>query len=239
MNVKSPEVLWVSSFDIGSLNFAFYIEEINIEELSKIEIIPQKERYNLNGTPTTKFAEVLKKVYINGKKILLANSNITQGSDKTKYFDLELCHNMNDLLDKYSEYWDRTSIFIIEQQMSFKKKYNTKALKLAQNCASYFIFRYGRFKQIIEFPAYHKTHVLGCEKILSKTKKGTVKYTNISDYQRKKWAVEEAYSVLTLREDFETLLYIDSVSKKNDLADVICQLQAWKCLNVNLLIEDL
>ena len=72
---------------------------------------------------------------------MIKNINITKNTDKKKYFDTELCYNLTDVLDEYNEYWDKCQLFVVEQQMSFGKKTNTKALKLAQHTESYFIFK--------------------------------------------------------------------------------------------------
>jgi len=224
------EIIWIASFDIGSVNFAFYIEEINITKLKEIVNISKLKRYNPNGTCTKEFLEIIRKVYINGKKILIKNINITKNTDKKKYFDIELCYNLTDVLDEYSEYWDKCKTIIVEQQMSFGKKTNTKALKLAQHTESYFIFKYGRFKYVVSFPAYYKTQILGCEKIEKRTKTGKINYKNIDQRSRKKWAIEEGSFVLAEREDFETLSEIASMKKADDVNDVIIQLQAFKFL---------
>jgi hypothetical protein len=223
-------IIWIASFDIGSVNFAFYIEEIDITKLKEIKNISKLKRYNPNGTCTNDFLEIIKKNYKNGKKILFKKFNLTENVNKKKYFDIELCHNMNDLLDTFKEYWNNVSYFIVEQQMSFGKKNNTKALKLAQNCESYFMFHYGRFKKIIEFPAYHKTQILGCEKIQKKTKTGKINYKNIDQRERKKWAIEEGISVFIERDDFETITEISSYKKLDDIYDCVIQLQAFKYL---------
>ena len=230
MNNKE-NIIWIASFDLGKLNFAFYIEEIQLQDFSSMKLISENKKYNINGTPTLDFSHILEKVYSNGKNILLKNINLTNGVDSKKYFDLEYCYNMSDVLDEYSEYWDKVDFIIIEQQMSFGKKTNTMALKLAQHCASYFINKYGRCaKKIIEFPSYHKTHTLGAEKITKTTKNGKITYKNIDAKERKKWAVEQAFYILSLRDDFETMSEISLMKKKDDVSDVIIQLQAYKCL---------
>lgn len=221
--------LWILSIDPGTVNFCFYIEEINIKELENIKKISKDKRYLPNGICTPEFKEILKKVYLNGKKILLKNINITASANKNKYFDIEFCHNITDILDQYSLYFDKVSYIIIEMQMSFKNKYNTKALKIAQHCESYFIFKYSRFKTIIEFPAYYKTQTLGCEKNKN-IKNGKTTYKNIEKPERKKWCIEKGTEILKEREDFTTLYDIMSNSKKDDKMDTICQVQAFKYL---------
>ena len=144
--------------------------------------------------------------------------------DKKSYLDPETFHNMNDVLDSNIKYFDKCSYIIIEQQMSFRKGYNTMCLKLAQHCYSYFTFKYGRFKEIFYWPAYHKTQVLGSEKIVSKRyKNGKVKYKNISKYQRKKWAVEKAKEILTMRGETNVWEEIRKNKKIDDICDCITQ----------------
>jgi hypothetical protein len=227
---QDDEIIQIASFDIGKKNFAFYIEEINLTELKNIKNIPKLKRYEANGTCTIDFSKILKQIYLNGKKILIKNIDLTSGTNKSKYFDIELCYNLIDVLDEYREYWDNVSYIVVEQQMSFGKKVNTMALKLGQHCESYFLFKYGRFKKVIEFPAYYKTQVLGSEKIETKTKAGKIRYKNIDKTARKKWAIEEGSCILAEREDFQTLSEITSMKKKDDLNDVIIQLQAFKYL---------
>ena len=91
----SDDNIQIASFDIGKLNFAFYIEEINPKEFKNIKNISSLKRYNTNGTPTEEFREILNNVYKNGKKILLKKYDLTtKDVDKEKYFDFNLCYNM-------------------------------------------------------------------------------------------------------------------------------------------------
>ena len=221
----------LASFDIGKKNFSFYIEKFNIDDFKELENIPKKDRYHPNGTCTEDFSTLLKKVYCNGEKILVKNVDITGGTNKDKYFDTDLCHNLTELLDEYKDLWDKVDYFIVEQQMSFGLKVNTMALKIGQHCESYFMIKYGRAKKVIEFPSYHKTQLLGSEKIEKITKTGKKSYKNIDKPARKKWSIETAYGILTEREDFDTIEEITKSKKKDDLCDVIIQAQAFKYLH--------
>ena len=228
---KNNNIVWLASFDIGKKNFAFYIEEFDKSKLMELPYIEKNKRYNINGGITPNFKQVLQNVYKNGKKILFENVNLTLGCDNKKYLDPESFHNMNDILDDYVNYWDKCDAFIIEKQMSFGKCYNTMALKLGQHCWSYFCYKYGRFKQIIEFPAYYKTQILGAEKIKKCNKKnGKVSYKTIDKKTRKKWTVNTTLKILKDREDHDTISILNSVKKRDDLADVLCQLQAFKII---------
>uniref|UniRef100_A0A6C0LTD4 Mitochondrial resolvase Ydc2 catalytic domain-containing protein n=1 Tax=viral metagenome TaxID=1070528 RepID=A0A6C0LTD4_9ZZZZ len=214
-----------ASFDIGKKNFSFYVEEFDKNKTTSLAT------YNANGTPTFEFETTLVEIYTNGSTVLLENIDITDGCDPKMTLDPETFHNMTDVLDRYSEIWDRCSVFIIEKQMMFGKQTNPMAVKLGQHCYSYFAIRYGRFKNIIEFPAYNKTQILGSEKIAGKlTKTGKITYKAIDKPKRKKWCISKALEVLELRDDSKSIVQIQNSKKKDDLCDVICQLQSWKYL---------
>ena len=191
---------WIASFDIGKKNFAFYIEEVNEEQLKQLKTIPKTSRYNTDGTCVDSFNKIITDVYKNGKTILHINEDLTKNCSKDKYLDTEVFYNMVEHLDKFAEYWDK--------------------------CCS-FVIKYGKAKKIIEFPAYYKTQVLGApKKILDK--KG--KLVKMSKPERKKWAVKQASIILEERGESEVIDNIKTKSKKDDLSDVICQLQAYKFL---------
>lgn len=229
--MSEQDIVWYASFDIGKKNFAFYIEEFNKVKLTTPSKIPKSQRYNDDGSATQEFEEVLQKVYKNGEKILFKVVDLTTNCKKDSYLDPETFYNMTEILDKYSEYWDQCDGFIIERQMSQAKQFNTMALKLGQHCWSYFSFKYSRSKQIIEFPAYYKTQILGAEKIFNPTKTGKTRYKAMDKPTRKKWSVKKAIEILNNRNDTETLSELSSARKRDDLADVLCQLQAFKVLS--------
>ena len=217
----------IASFDPGKKNFAFCIEEFkNIES----QTFCYKKRYFPDGTIQPDFKSITDEICLNGKIIMFKNTDLTKNCDHHSYLEDEYLHNLTDLLDKHSEHWDKCETFIIEKQMSFGKKHNTMALKIAQHCWSYFAFKYGRFKNIIEFPAYHKTQVLGAEKLKKETKTGKITYKTVDKPTRKKWSIQKAISILKTREDETTLSCLTSNKKKDDLADVLCQIQAYKIL---------
>lgn len=222
---------WFCSIDIGKKNFAFCIEEFDKKELLKIKNIPSTRRYNSDGTPTEAMEEILEQVYSNGKIVLHKNLNLTKNCDPKKKLDPETFHNMTEVLDEYSEYWEKCSTIIIEQQMAFGRKVNMMAIKLAQHCYSYFCIKYGGMKKVIDFPAYHKTEVLGAEKVEGKPyKSGKIRYKAMEKPQRKKWSVNKTIEILTSRGELDILDELTSVSKKDDLADCFLQLLAAKYL---------
>ena len=229
---QTPGTIWIASFDIGSKNFAFYIEEMNKDVLCNIKDISKINRYNKDGTPTGEMKKILDCVCKEGKTILHKNSDLTKDCCPGKKMDPNTFHNMTDLLDKYGDYWDKCCYFVVEEQMQFgKAKTNSKAVKLGHHCQSYFIFRYGRFKHVIEFHAYYKTQILGCQKIKGKQcKNGNYRWKSIGKPARKKWSVGKAVEILKEREE-DTINNIKTKAKKDDLADTLTQLQAFKYLS--------
>lgn len=219
--------MYCASFDIGKKNFSFYVEEF--------DPVPCEPRpsYNQDGTLADEAIGGVMKMTLNGRVILLENVDITEGCDPDCKLDPVTFHNMTDVLDSYGDVWDKCSHFIIEKQMQFGKTINPMAMKLGQHCYSYFAIRYGRFKSIVEFPAYHKTQVLGAAKIAGrKTKTGRTSYKSIDKPARKKWCIAKALEIMTEREDVSSAEKIRKSKKKDDLCDVICQLQAWKILEL-------
>jgi len=230
LKMAKENKIWVASFDIGTKNFAFCIEEFDQDELDEVLKIPKNQRYTETGELAEKFRKEIKKVCLNGRIVLLQKIDVTPGCDEDRYYDPQLIQNMTSVLDDYKTYWDKCAAFVIEQQMSYsgrqgygrfpsKKvlKINTKAVKVGQHVNSYFNIIYGGFKPVFEFPSYYKTQVMGAPK-------------KLSDSQRKTWAVNAAKSILSDRGDFETFERIDNYTKKDDVSDVIVQAQAWKYL---------
>lgn len=209
--ILDREIL-IASFDIGKKNFAFCIERTNPKKLANLDIGKRKKLL------TNEYFRTIDEVCGDGELILFKNTNLTIGTSKKSYIDPELFHNMTDCLDEYRSYWNDCSIFIVEQQMSFGNRRNTMAIKLGQHCYSYFVINYGRSRIVIDFPSYHKTKVLNAPPYLTK-------------YQRKKWSTVRAKEILEQRGDKKHLEIINRRgTKKDDLADVLCQLCAFKYL---------
>jgi hypothetical protein len=183
------DTLYICSIDPGKNNFAFCIEEVDLK--------------------ACKEAQTVEEIVKHGKVCVLENINLSRNLTKGKYIDTRIFINITDLLDKYREYWDKTQIILIEQQMSFGvRKINTMALKIAQHCFSYFSILYRDTKQIIEYPSYHKTQVLDAPKRMDKP-------------ARKKWAVERAIEYLKLRGDTTFCDNIEKRKKKDDVSDCL------------------
>lgn len=208
------------SIDIGVHNMAFYIEEFDIEDIKCLSC-PKILRYDSNGCPTDRWRDILKKVYTNGKKIL--HSRVDLSLDKGTQFDIGIFINLTNYLDSISNEIDKVDFIIIEQQM----KTNPMAQRLEQHCVSWVSFMYLDTKEVIVYPSRNKTQVLGAPKKVADSKGKLKKMTKP---QRKKWACDEALYILNLRDDMESIHFIFSLnkSKKDDLSDVIVQLNSFK-----------
>lgn len=204
-------------------------------------------------SPSDKYTEFLEEFYHCGKTILCSNNDITKivniedskiEEDKpkkrrktkeekeekeeekkekdakktkakgSKALDADVFLRLTDLLDRHKDYFDKCSTIIIEQQMSFGSRVNTMAIKIAQHTYSYFLFRYRNKKKIVEFPSYNKTQLLGAPTGLDKPK-------------RKKWAVEKANEIWTMRGDLDTIDMITKSKKKDDMSDCLLHVLAY------------
>ena len=107
--------------------------------------------------------------------------------------------------------------------MSFGTKCN---LKIAQHCWTYFLLRTKNAK-ICEFPAYHKTQILGAQKTLL-----IKKYKPMNKNERKKWTFNKFLEILENRCDNESIKILNANKKKDDVSDAFCQIQAFKVNNL-------
>lgn len=229
--------IWVASFDIGKKNFSWCIEEFDRKQLSCISDIEKEKRYNKNGTTTVSMENILTKIYNIGRVISHENVDLTKTLSKeeaSKQLDVKILINMYELLESNLDLWSLCDFILIEEQMHFGSKINFMAIKLAQHCFSYFIFKFGNAKTIIDFPSYHKTQVLGAYKVESNKSN---RYKAMTKTARKKWAVTKAIEILELRKEKNKLNEPEVKGKKNkkikkdDLADTFLMCQAFKYLH--------
>ena len=111
--MAKEDKMWIASFDPGKYNFAFCIEEISISKINSIHDIPKGDRYWPDGTPTERFASVLDSIFSNGTVTIFKNSDLSKNCRKGSCVDLEMFHNLTELLDQYSDWWDKCSFFVI------------------------------------------------------------------------------------------------------------------------------
>ena len=130
---------------------------------------------------------------------------------KTKdKIEKDIARDIIDVLDAYQALWDQCDHFIIEQQMQFRHATNIKALKVSQFVLCYLCI-HCKDKVIVEYPAYHKTQVLGAPVGLNK-------------HDRKKWAVEYVQHLFTKRGEER---FLEGFKKLDDVSDTVCQVLAY------------
>ena len=215
------------SFDIGIKNFAFYVEEFDYTQIQHYDStqIQIKDLYQSDYLPTPQFETILQQVYKSGKTILNVNKNLSRTTtDTPKFGDQIVYYKMIQHMNEYKHILDTIDIFIIEKQLTR----NIKATLMMQNIFCYLLYNYGDTKEIYLYPSYNKTCVLGAPRNLVIQKNGKQKWKTLGNKERKKWAVEKAYHILSLRNESDVLNNIKSKTKKDDLSDTIVQLQAFK-----------
>jgi hypothetical protein len=211
----------ISSFDMGVRNFAFCVQEIKFSELSELQKInkPKSSNYNIDGTCTNEYNNYLNEIYKTGKIIECKNIDLLEESKNEGF---ELFFILTHILNKYIHLWDRTNVFLIEQQMSYgKNKSNIQALKLAQHCQSYFYTIYGNFKVIMDYPSQNKTRILGCSFEQRKTHKF-----------RKKFSVELAQKIISKKQSSLQSNHYNgnffNIKKKDDISDCLLMIETFK-----------
>jgi hypothetical protein len=120
------------------------------------------------------------------------------------------------------------------------------AQRIEQHCISWFTFHYFQTKDVIVFPSRNKYIFIGMPKKMINKKTQTLK--KITKTQRKKWACDVTLELLKQKEVLcvekkqsnktttniitpsELIHYIfkENASKKDDISDTICQLNAYK-----------
>ncbi|GHV50341.1 hypothetical protein AGMMS49579_03760 [Spirochaetia bacterium] len=117
-------------------------------------------------------------------------------------------------MDTYKNIWNTCDTFLIEQQHGC----NNEARRVSNYLEMYLKTCYGSFKTIIKFPSIYKTKVFSTIKMSKK--------------QRKQFCIIKARDLLKHFYKSNVFLNIFEMEiKKDDLADCICQLHAYKIKN--------
>jgi hypothetical protein len=89
---------------------------------------------------------------------------------------------------------------------------------------SYFLIKFNSFKSIILYPSRNKTRVLGAALSTISKQNKLVKTTK---YNRKVWSVKTITNLLENRNDQQSLQFLQSERKKDDLCDTVSQLLSY------------
>jgi hypothetical protein len=219
----------ICTIDPGSKNFSFLIEEFDIGSIKKLKCPPKNKRFlkvkesdkkQKDKEPSPEYIDFLDQFWHCGKTIFCKNSDITngvKGKGRTELTQQDLVRLKN-LLDEHQCYFDMCSTIVIEKQMSFgKMKTNQVAIDIEKFVYSYFVIKYEGTKKIVVYPAYNKTQILGCP-------------CGIGKPLRKKWAIEKASEIWTIRGDIEMVEKLESMTKMDDISDSLCIALSWAVL---------
>ncbi|PCJ29175.1 MAG: hypothetical protein COA94_02375 [Rickettsiales bacterium] len=138
--------------------------------------------------------------YNNGNVVTLAYTNIGLDNNNDKFVYL------SKFLDKYTNEYAKTNIFVIEKQLYF----SVGAFSVMHHVLSYFI---KETKNKSNYPLIYLANA-------------SIKWNGITDKKPKnvkKWSIGKAIELLELREDTWSLRILDSAKKKDDLSDVVTQ----------------
>jgi hypothetical protein len=228
MTVKDSkdDYIYIASFDIGKVNFAFCIERCSMKDLPKkgdtIEEMCSK------GT-----IEVIDNVrLVSFPKNVVTRRRGPRKGTSYKPSGRYTFESLLSFLEQRKALWNKCHIFVIEQQMS----QNKEGIKISYHLEAYFKTCYGTFKEVVFFPSYHKTQVFENEE-WEKSDPATRrpdKYQKLSYIKRKKACIDKAFDILGTRRDQETICKLERSQKRDDMCDVICQLQAFKWLNLTI-----
>ncbi|CCV02460.1 RuvC-like Holliday junction resolvase [Armadillidium vulgare iridescent virus] len=212
-NCKINDDIYIASFDIGKINFAYCIEKTSIADLqSSTSVDDMCLKGSLISIDNVRLVSYPKKSPVIRQRGPRKGTSYKPSGRYT--FDL-----LFTFLEERKEQWNRCHIFVIEQQMN----QNKEGQKISYHLEAYFKTIYGLFKEVLLFPSYHKTQVF---------QDPEEKYKKISYSKRKKACIDKATNILQSRDDQTTICKLERSKKRDDMCDVICQLQAYKWLKL-------
>lgn len=222
------QFLRLASFDIGKVNFAHYIEDIDVNKILELEkiykSIPKKLQRKTKGELDDQMKNIIEGIYLSGSRIHTGVYDI-RDQENSQTFDIQTRRNLIHHMDTYKNIFENCDIFVIEQQY-FKTwsggrkrgtnrspgtEANVDAIKIAECLMTWLLCEFP-LKEVCYFGSQNKTQILGAP-------------WNLSKIQRKRWASEECRRLYNLRNDkslvdlfiLEDLVYRKKLSSENKI----------------------
>lgn len=204
----------IAAFDMGIKNFAFAVKDKGEFILLKNTSLDENSitKTDLNKYKKENLIEIMSNLGIEqkeklNKKDIIDHILIKKGKPPPK----DLGISMFRIMDSYKSTWEKCEVFLIERQLTK----NLQALKLSHYLEAYLKIYYPN-KKILNYSASMKTKKLGA--INLKTKE-----------DRKKWTIQYTTKILTE----EKLEYFNSLTKQDDIADVVCMIESYsRCIKI-------
>ena len=198
----------IASFDPGKKNFAQYVEDCSIDDMTRLEdrykSLPKQLQRRIKGVMNDDISNILNDLYLGGERVHLGVFDFTEEEDEPREYSLQARKNLLNHLSSFKKLWDTCDVFIIEQQYfrtfspggKFGRKNkgteaNVDAIKIAETIYMWFLERYPR-KIITLFGSQFKTQILGAPWKMTKP-------------QRKKWSEEKAREIYESRSDEDAM----------------------------------
>lgn len=199
------KIFRIASFDVGKVNFAQYVEDVDTDKVLKLEEkykkLPKKFKRRVRGPMNSLISELLEEMYLTGTRIQTGVYDLREDKESKK-LDLQTRVNIILHLNKYMWVWDKCDVFVIEQQF-FKtwgrrgkkskggSEANVDAIKVAEAIMTWFLVEYPS-KTVIYFGSSNKTLMLGAP-------------CGLGDNKRKKWAIQKTRDIYEKRNDYDMI----------------------------------
>lgn len=152
-------------------------------------------------------------VYMEGKLEFLDKQNFSPDTKGSKITN-KILETLNEYIKTILSKLEECDIILIEKQFKCRGVQNATCIHLEHH-----------LQGILMWALQHKK--IKIEVYASRHKTKTFDENQMTKNQRKKWTVNEASNILLAREDY-TMLDIFNKKKKDDMADVIMMIQAYK-----------
>jgi hypothetical protein len=217
----------IASFDIGKVNFAQYVENVDTESILELEkrysLLPKKLQRKTKGMFPEEIQNIIDEMYLSSERVHTGVYDIRENTESS-VFDIQTRKNLIHHLDSHKNIFEGCDIFVVEQQYfktwsggktrnkrSAGTEANVDAIKIAECLVTWLLCEYP-LKDVIYFGSSNKTQILGAE-------------WGISKDQRKKWAIKECRRLYELRKDktmvdlfnLEDLVYRKKLSNENKI----------------------